>query len=311
VTESQNIPKVAKALSDDLRVRIIRVLLEKPPLRYTDILSGIDLDNSTDSGKLAYHLNILTGADLVIKTEDSYRVTEMGCQVYASMTQTVADWEDLAFREELKNFSGWKVVSLLWSDSLNNAGIIFTTIGFILYFTNREPIYGVLAAIGIILLILNKYWKSQIPEEDIAKTIKHLKHLLGENRLIPELIVGIGVNCVTFLIILGLIYLTKMIQLDSFYTVIMLGCIPGVWVGIWLTQRMIEVWESFQDGVKPRNYSTTLHIITSIAIQSYLTGCILFTYRLVTDYNNQGPHIWLPINLLIASYNLFMNTVQK
>jgi DNA-binding transcriptional ArsR family regulator len=310
VNKPENVNHIAKALSDEFRVKIISILLEHPPLRYTDLLHKVELDTHPDSGKLAYHLNILTDSGLITKTNDTYRVTEMGCQVYASMKQTVADWDELAKKEELKTYSRWKASFLLWSDSLNNSGIAFTVIGVLIFFSNREIIYGLLSLIGITLLFISGYSKPY-EGEDKKKTIRHLKNLLGNNKLMPELIITLGVNGSTYIIILGLFHLTKLFLLDTLYMVVLIGSALGVILAVWLTQRMMEVWEDLQLGRASKDYGVTLRIVATITIQSFLALSIVFLAQIFSNFQDQGSHIWLPVNLLIASYNIFKDTIPK
>ena len=156
MTNQEEIHQVSKALSDEFRVKIISKLIEGPPLRYSDLLHELDPENSTDSGKLAYHLNVLSGSDLVRKVNEVYQVTEMGCQVYASLKQTVEEWDTLVLRENLKSYSVWEVTFLLWSEGLNNIGIIFTVMGVVTLFQSSNIIYGLLALMGVLFIISRK-----------------------------------------------------------------------------------------------------------------------------------------------------------
>ena len=263
VTNPEKIHDIAKAMSDDFRIRIISILLEFPPMRYSELLKTVEPENSTDSGKLAYHLNILSEAGLITKRDDSYRVTEMGTQIYASMNQTVKDWDELARREELKSYSGWEAAFLLWSDSLTISAVIFIVIGETLFLFNREVIYLLLLLIGLFLGYLAIRSKP-MEQEEKKKTITDLKRLLGDNKLMPELITALGVNGSTYVIIIGLLYITEYIVLDFLNLVILMGSFLGVIIAIWLTQRLMETWKDFQEGKPITDYRDTLRTLTTI-----------------------------------------------
>jgi DNA-binding HxlR family transcriptional regulator len=306
VTNQEEIHQVSKALSDEFRVKIISKLIEGPPLRYSDLLHELDPENSTDSGKLAYHLNVLSGSDLVRKVNEVYQVTEMGCQVYASLKQTVEEWDTLVLRENLKSYSVWEVTFLLWSEGLNNIGIIFTVMGVVTLFQSSNIIYGLLALMGVLLLFLGRMSKPKTWEEQ-KDTVEHLKRLLDGNRLIPGLISTLGIFGLTILIALGTLVLTNYLTLDFLLKAVMLESLLGLFVAIWLTRRMSEVWKDFQGGKKSNDYSDALGIITSASLQFNVLVSILFFTRMLSlgEYSN----IWLPLQLLIASYNLFKDSI--
>jgi len=306
VTEPEEIHKVSKALSDEFRVRIISTLIDGPPQRYSDLLHNLYLEDTVDSGKLAYHLNILSASGLVTKVNDTYRVTEMGCQIYASMKQTVASWDELVLREDLKSFSVWEVIMLLWSEGLNNLGIVFTVIGVVTLFQSSNLVYGLLASMGILLLLLGRQSKPK-NWEDRKETVEHLKRLLDGNRLMPGLISTLGIFGSTILIAIGTLVTMNYIALDYLLQVVMLECLLGLIVAIWLTRRMNEIWTDFQAGKKPRDYGDALGIIASASIQFNVLVSILFFTRMISsgEYSN----IWLPIQLILASYDLLKDTV--
>ena len=306
MTNQEEIHQVSKALSDEFRVKIISKLIEGPPLRYSDLLHELDPENSNDSGKLAYHLNVLSGSDLVRKVNEVYQVTEMGCQVYASLKQTVEEWDTLVLRENLKSYSVWEVTFLLWSEGLNNIGIIFTVMGVVTLFQSSNIIYGLLALMGVLLLFLGRMSKPKTWEEQ-KDTVEHLKRLLDGNRLIPGLISTLGIFGLTILIALGILVLTNYLTLDFLLKAVMLESLLGLFVAIWLTRRMSEVWKDFQGGKKPNDYSDALGIITSASLQFNVLVSILFFTRMLSlgEYSN----IWLPLQLLIASYNLFKDSI--
>jgi DNA-binding HxlR family transcriptional regulator len=306
VTDQEEIHRVSKALSDEFRVRIMSTLIEGPPQRYSELLHELYPEDTGDSGRLAYHLNILSASGLVTKVNDTYRVTEMGCQVYASMKQTVESWDELVLREELKSYSVWEVIFLLWSEGLNNLGIIFTVIGVVTLFKNSNLVYGLFAVVGILFLLLGRQSKHS-NWEDREGAVEHLKRLLDGNRMMPGLISILGILGSTILIAIGTFTIMNYMTLDYLLEVVVLECLLGLTVSIWLTRKMTEVWKDFQAGNKPRDYGDALGIIASASIQFNVLVSILFFTRMISsgEYSN----IWLPIQLILASYSLLKDTI--
>jgi ribonucleoside-triphosphate reductase len=72
--------RVLKAVASALRLNILRLLYEKGPLSYTEIMNILKLSPSRDAGRFAYHLKTLTGMDLIEPDPESrkYVLTDMG-----------------------------------------------------------------------------------------------------------------------------------------------------------------------------------------------------------------------------------------
>ena len=72
--------RVLKAVASTLRLSILRLLYEKGPLSYTEIMNVLKLSPSRDAGRFAYHLKTLTGMDLIEPDPESrkYVLTDMG-----------------------------------------------------------------------------------------------------------------------------------------------------------------------------------------------------------------------------------------
>jgi len=71
---------VLKAVASSLRLGILRLLYERGPLSYTEIMTFLKLSPSRDAGRFAYHLKTLLGMDLVEPDVASkkYMLTDMG-----------------------------------------------------------------------------------------------------------------------------------------------------------------------------------------------------------------------------------------
>jgi DNA-binding transcriptional ArsR family regulator len=72
--------RVLKAVASALRLNILRLLDERGPLSYTEIMNILKLSPSRDAGRFAYHLKTLTGMDLIEPDPESrkYLLTDMG-----------------------------------------------------------------------------------------------------------------------------------------------------------------------------------------------------------------------------------------
>ncbi|MCW4012223.1 MAG: helix-turn-helix domain-containing protein, partial [Candidatus Bathyarchaeota archaeon] len=131
-----SIHEIAKALSDELRVKILTEMSTKPPMRHTDLLNYIGLD-AGESNKLSYHLGILMEAELVSKQNLVYTLTEKGREVLEDLSVTINDWEELAYRDDLKTLSGLEAASLLWFDQKYYGGVSWVFVGLLLFFYTR------------------------------------------------------------------------------------------------------------------------------------------------------------------------------
>jgi len=75
--------QVLKAISAQIRIQILNLLLEHGPLSYTEIMNYLKLDATRDAGRFAYHLKSLLKADLIepdIETKN-YRLTDLGRRI--------------------------------------------------------------------------------------------------------------------------------------------------------------------------------------------------------------------------------------
>lgn len=72
---SVDIPRLSKTLNDETRVRILRLLKEKQPVSYGDLMATLGI---TNTGRLNYHLKVL--GDLITKDGPSgaYSLSEKG-----------------------------------------------------------------------------------------------------------------------------------------------------------------------------------------------------------------------------------------
>jgi len=91
--------KVLKAVASVLRLNILRLLYDRGPLSYTEIMNYLKLSPSRDAGRFAYHLKTLLNMDLIAPDPSSkkYRITELG----KTLVEFADDLENSAYREQM------------------------------------------------------------------------------------------------------------------------------------------------------------------------------------------------------------------
>ncbi|MEM1607455.1 MAG: anaerobic ribonucleoside-triphosphate reductase [Candidatus Bathyarchaeia archaeon] len=72
--------RVLKAVSSNLRLSILKLLFDRGPLSYTEIMKLLKLSPSKDAGRFAYHLKVLLNMDLIEPDVESkkYILTDVG-----------------------------------------------------------------------------------------------------------------------------------------------------------------------------------------------------------------------------------------
>jgi ribonucleoside-triphosphate reductase len=91
--------RVLKAVSSPIRLRILRLMSQRGPLPYTEIMNLLNLSPSRDAGKFAYHLKTLLHMDLIepdVETK-KYGLTSLGKAVVGFAD----DLDENAFKKKL------------------------------------------------------------------------------------------------------------------------------------------------------------------------------------------------------------------
>ena len=72
--------RVLKAVSSQMRLKVLNLLLDKGPISYTEIMKILRLNPTRDAGRFAYHLKYLLKADLIEPDAEAkkYRLTDLG-----------------------------------------------------------------------------------------------------------------------------------------------------------------------------------------------------------------------------------------
>ncbi|KYH39831.1 MAG: ribonucleoside triphosphate reductase [Candidatus Bathyarchaeota archaeon B63] len=91
--------KILRAVASVLRLNILRLLYDRGPLSYTEIMNYLKLSPSRDAGRFAYHLKTLLNMDLISPDPSSkkYCITELG----RSLVEFADDLENSAYREQM------------------------------------------------------------------------------------------------------------------------------------------------------------------------------------------------------------------
>ena len=91
--------RVLRAVASALRLNILRLLYDRGPLSYTEIMNYLKLSPSRDAGRFAYHLKMLLNMDLISSDPSlkKYRITELG----RSLVEFADDLENKAYREQM------------------------------------------------------------------------------------------------------------------------------------------------------------------------------------------------------------------
>lgn len=91
-------PRILKAVSSSLRLKVLNLLYERGPLSYTEIMSRLRLSPSRDAGRFAYHLKQLLQMDLIepdVETK-KYYITALGKRIVDFSDEI----EEFAFRKK-------------------------------------------------------------------------------------------------------------------------------------------------------------------------------------------------------------------
>lgn len=91
--------RVLKAVSSNLRLNILKLLSDKGPLSYTEIMNLLKLSPSKDAGRFAYHLKVLLNMDLIEPDVESkkYVLTDLG----KSIVDFAGHLEERAFKRRM------------------------------------------------------------------------------------------------------------------------------------------------------------------------------------------------------------------
>lgn len=91
--------RILKAVSSNLRLSILKLLFDRGPLSYTEIMNLLKLSPSKDAGRFAYHLKVLLNMDLIEPNAETkkYVLTDLG----KSVIDFASSLEERAFKKKM------------------------------------------------------------------------------------------------------------------------------------------------------------------------------------------------------------------
>lgn len=305
--ETDRILDIAKAFSDEMRIRIVSILAPGKPMRYTVIMKELELDAASESSKFAYHMGILTDAGIAEKVDDSYRITQGGIKVFQSMVDVSEKWANLRYQDSLKRLKGQDVQKLIWSRSLLSVCPYWLFYSYFLWFVRSTKISIPMFAVGVALLSLGLYWTRKNVEDlwnpQWEKFLEACAIVLGKNGLITGLITTLTSLGLIFLAILGSFLGEGILTLGPIAYSTILGCFAALIVGIYLSMKLGLLWESVTYGIPVPDLSGSLRLGYRIVLTILATtGMIFIAYG---AYIGWGGHIGGGIGVFGSTYGIW------
>lgn len=263
--QDAKILEIAKAFSDRLRIRIVEELSSGRPRRYTEIMKALGLDTVADSSKFAYHMGILTEANIAEKVEDSYRITQGGKEIFQAMVKVAEGWPEFQYQDSLKKFNGKDVNKLLWSRTLLFSSFIW--IGWALTVGIEKGLNeysSLMLVVGSISLILGAYWvlklKRDLWDPQWEKFLDACRRILGRNGLLVSIVTTLNMLAMVFLQLIILFMYRDLLKYDLFTLYLVSGCLAALILSIYLSKMLTNIWDGTTYGLKVNDYSVSLKI---------------------------------------------------
>ena len=197
--ESDKILDITKALSDELRLDIVRALVSGKPRRYTDIMNDLGMDVVTDSSKFAYHIGVLIASGILEKHGDGYAITPGGKEVLQGMTRISQGWGRFGYTESLKKMTGHDIIRVTWARTLLAVGSYWLLIPIPIWYGGKYGYAPYMTLVGLVALSMGVYLivsLRDVFDNDLWKTFFSLeacKSALGENGYLIDRIKNLGI----------------------------------------------------------------------------------------------------------------------
>lgn len=280
--EDKRILDVAKALSDDLRIRIVEVLVAGKSRSYTDIMNDLGLDAIDDSSRFAYHIGVLTETGIVEKVRDGYQITKGGKEVFTAMSRVSKSWKGFAYYDSLKRLSGSDTIRLIWARTLLMASVFWLFFTPMLWLEGSHEIAFLMTTVGSISLLLGAYLSIRLRGNfgnDLWKvflSVEHCAKVLGRNGIIVSLtstlssLGFIGLVLVVFAIGVGLL------SIDLLAVSVILGSLVTLIISVYLSRKIAFLWESVSIGTQIPDYSGGMRLGYKLVIGVQIIISIIF-----------------------------------
>jgi DNA-binding transcriptional ArsR family regulator len=155
--ESDKILEITKALSDELRLKILKALDSGKAKRYTEIMSDIGMDAVADSSKFAYHVGVLVASGLVEKHGDGYEITPGGKEVLREMTSVSQGWDRFGYRASLERFTGRDLIKVTWARILLSASPFWLLFPLDVLYEGKYGYASLMIAVGLATISISSY----------------------------------------------------------------------------------------------------------------------------------------------------------
>ncbi len=231
--------------------------------------------------------------------------------MYESLSSTVGEWEELAYREDLLKLSGVEAASVLWLDHGAASAVLLLIIGVFLYITSSNYLFLSLFLLSGIVFLLSYRYKPKHKFENHKKAVKHMKRILGDNALMPALIAetGAGGSSLLLVILYALDYRDLQIGFSNIWLI--LGLVISISTSFWLTKRLIAVWDQLAEGIKPVNYKDGLMIMTTVLITLYFFSGLFIMAGVFTHKSEIANLSIMAGPLFIQAGRLFRETYSN
>lgn len=261
----ERILEIAKAFSDRLRIRIVEELSSGRLRRYTEIMKSLGLDAVDDSSKFAYHMGILTEANIAEKVEDCYRITQGGKEIFQAMVKVAEGWPEFQYQDSLKKFNGKDVNKLLWSRALLFSS--FPWIGWALTVGIEKGLIeylSVILVVGLTSFLLGAYWALKLKRDfwdpQWEKFLEACRRILGRNGLLVSIVTTLNMLALVFLQFIIFSMYRDLLKYDLFTLYLISGCLAALIICIYLSKMLTTIWDGTTYGLKVNDYSVSLKI---------------------------------------------------
>lgn len=259
------IQDISNALSDEMRINILEVLLPRKPLRYTEIMKELGLDVVADSSKFAYHMGVLCEAGLTEKRGEYYCITHGGRELMGSFMKVSKDWQEYMYQDTLMGLTGRDVVTKMWSSTFlfSSPFLIFTS--FAGWGAHPSTLDVVMLVSGILLLVTGGYGYYKVSDDfsdiKLERFIQNASRMLGGNGKAMSLIQALaGLGIITFSIIMFFME-NGTLGYSGFTLLLTGGATLSLALGVRLSSLLSDWWEVYKIGGTVHDYSKEIDAV--------------------------------------------------
>jgi len=284
--QESKILEIAKALSDELRIRIVGVLSSGRPMRYTEVMKALGMDAAVDSSKFAYHMGVLTDAGIAEKVDDSYRVTQGGKEIFKAMVKVAEGWPDYQYQDSLKRMKGDDMNRLLWSRMLLAVTPWCLLAPFIWWKAEGLKTAPMMLVVGLLFLLLGLYWLKRLRyfwDPKWEKFFNACETVLGKNGIMVGFINVLNQSALVILLLTIYFVEKGRLSLDPLTFAIIVGCLGGLITTIGLSRKLSILWDGVSTGVQVPDFSESMKLGYKFVMGVFIIVGALFMAHGVTE----------------------------